>query len=119
VFHGHISEAGTIVEGALRPDLVNAEIDAAVRAFTDEAGARLTLYQGPLSLRLTISAAGKVEACDVAADRVLHPNPGQEGWETLREGLCEHLEALRFPLATAATTVILPVMFGARPARLG
>jgi hypothetical protein len=82
-------------------------------------GARLDGYQGPLSLRLKIGTVGAVDECDVAVDRVLHPNDARETWDELREDLCERLEAPTFPPAIGETTVILPVMFGQRPRPAG
>jgi hypothetical protein len=118
VLHGHISEGGTIVSGARPAAAVNEVLNTALRAFTEETGTGLALYQGPISLRLKIDMAGSVEECDVVMDRVLHPGSGEEAWEPLRERLCEHLEALRFPSATGETSVVLPVMFGPRPAAI-
>jgi Rps23 Pro-64 3,4-dihydroxylase Tpa1-like proline 4-hydroxylase len=118
VMHGHIMESGTHVTGALPLALVSEPIDAALRGFAGEASGQLARYQGPLSLRLSITAAGEVEACDVMIDRVLHPARGNEEWEPLREQLCEQLEAVRFPAASGETKVILPVMFGTNPAAI-
>ena len=115
VLHGHISEAGMLVNGALSAPVVNQRIAAARRDFAEAAGDRLAGYQGPLSLRLKIAPTGAVDECDVAIDRVLHPNGARETWEELREDLCERLEALTFPPAAGATTVILPVIFGQKP----
>jgi Rps23 Pro-64 3,4-dihydroxylase Tpa1-like proline 4-hydroxylase len=116
VLHGHLSEAGPSVSGARPAEQLNAPLNGVLTKFTAAAGVRLAHYQGPLSLRLTVDAAGLVAECDVMVDRVLHPDPADTAWETLREELCEQLEATRFPPASGASTVILPVMFGARPA---
>ena len=118
VLHGHLSEAGPAISGARAAELINPLLDGALTEFTEAAGLRLAPYQGPLSLRLTIDAAGLVAECDIVVDRVLHPDPADAAWEALREHLCERLEATRFPPATGPSTVILPVMFGTRPAAL-
>lgn len=118
VLHGHLSEAGAVISGARPAHEVNAPIDATLREFAAAAANGLARYQGPLSLRLTIGATGVVEACDVVVDRVLHPDPTDAAWESLREQLCEQLEAIQFPPAPGESTVILPVMFGIRPAAL-
>ncbi len=114
VLHGHISEGGTAVKGALPLPIVEQTIAAALDAFTMEAAERLGPHHGPLTLRLTCSAEGEVTACDVLIDRVLQPDRNDD-WEPLREQLLERLEALRFPRASDETVVILPVLFGKRP----
>ena len=118
VMHGHMSEAGTHVQGALPAAAVNAPVNAALMEFATGAAADLPLYHGPLSLRLVIDPSGAAEVRDVMLDRVLHPDPTHDGWEPLRESLLDRLEAVRFPAAEGETTVILPVMFGVRPRTL-
>ena len=118
VMHGHMSEAGTHVKGPLPAAAVNEPVDAVLADFAAETAAELPLYHGPLSLRLVIDPSGAAEVRDVMLDRVLHPDPNNEGWEPLREALLDRLEALRFPAAAGETTVILPVMFGVRPKAL-
>jgi 2OG-Fe(II) oxygenase superfamily len=118
VLHGHLSEAGMSIAGPLPPDAVKATINAALQAFTNEASGHLALYQGPLVVRLIVDAAGQTEECELVIDRVLHPARGNEEWEPLREQLCERLDKLRFPAAPGQTKVILPIMFGTRPAAL-
>ena len=115
VLHGHIREAATSVTGALPDAPVRAAIDAALREFAADESGRLTLYHGPLSLRIKIDPDGAVTHCDVIIDRVVHPNPDDTDWEPLRERICERLEGLAFPAASGVTEVNLPVMFGASP----
>jgi len=113
VMHGHISEDGPVIEGPLPADAVNVAIDAAVQAFSTEAADAAAGYHGPLSLRLNIAgASGEVEVTHVIIDRVIHPDPANNGWEHLRERLCDHLETLRLPTATADTSAIVPIMLG-------
>jgi hypothetical protein len=115
VLHGHISEAGMAVTGALSAPVVERLVATALNAFIAEARERVAPYHGPLTLRLTSDAAGEVTSCDVLIDRVLHPDFNDAKWEPLREQLLERLEALRFPSASGETVVTLPVMFGKRP----
>ena len=115
VLHGHISEGGIVVRGARPAEAVDQALQGALLSFAAAADAELAPYHGPLSLRLAIDAAGKVEVGDFILDRVLYPGGVAEGWEDLRERLCTHLEAMSFPEAAADTSVILPVTFGHRP----
>jgi 2OG-Fe(II) oxygenase superfamily len=119
VLHGHISEDQVAaVSGALPAEAVTRPVDAALRAFAEEHAARLPLYHGPLSLRITIGSAGGVELCDVLIDRVVHPNPDDNNWVELREKICERVESLTFPAAAGTTELVLPLLFGATPASL-
>ena len=112
VLHGHISEAGTAVTGALPAPVVESLIAGAVDGFIAAAAERLAPYHGPLTLRLTSDAAGEVTSCDVLIDRVLQADRNDAEWESLREKLLECFDVLRFPLSSGETVVILPVMFG-------
>ena len=116
VLHGHIHEAGTSVTGALPAPIVEQAIAGVVDRFVADAAERLAPYHGPLTLRLTAGASGEVVSCDVLIDRVLHPDVSDTAWESLREQLLERLDALRLPEGSGETVVILPLMFGKRPA---
>jgi len=115
VLHGHIWESGTAVHGALPLPTVEHAVGLAVDAFVAEAGARLAPYHGPLTLRLSVAASGRVTSCDVLIDRVVQQEMDDTEWEPLREQLLERLDALCFPAAAGDTAIILPVMFGQRP----
>lgn len=112
VLHGHMSEAGMAVAGALPPKRVNELIVAALRTFATQATARVGLYHGPLVLRLSIDQAGAVESCDIMLDRVIHLDHGHVEWEPLRTQVVRLLCKLRFPPAAGETTVIYPIVFG-------
>ena len=112
VLHGHISEAGPVVTGALPEDAATPVLIRAVSAFTETAGRDLAGWHGPVALKVAIDGAGAAEVTDVLLDRVLHPDPSRADWEPLREALCERIESLRFPAAGGETSVILPVMIG-------
>jgi hypothetical protein len=112
VLHGHLSEGGTILQGALSEDMVAGPLLGLLRQITEEWSAEVALYNGPLILRLTIAAGGAVAACRVMVDRVIHPDPGHVEWEALREKLVARFEALRFPPAAGETVLIQPLLFG-------
>ena len=119
VLHGHLSEAGTAVAGALRPEQVAVPLAAALRAFVADAPARIALYHGPLAMRLTIGPGGTVEHCAVLLDRVVHRDPGHADWEPLLAQLIDGLKSVAFPPADGETTVIQPIMLGAPLPRRG
>ncbi len=112
VLHGHLSEAGTIVEGALSEDMITGPLLELLRQIREELSAEVALYHGPLILRLTIAAGGAVAACEVIVDRVLHPDPGHVEWEPLRAKLVGRFKGLRFPPAGGETVLIQPLLFG-------
>jgi hypothetical protein len=112
VLHGHLSEGGTILDGALSEDLVARPLLELLRQIGEEWSAEVALYNGPLILRLTIAATGAVAACQVMVDRVLHPDPGHVDWEPLRAKLVGRFAGLRFPPAKGETVLIQPLLFG-------
>jgi Rps23 Pro-64 3,4-dihydroxylase Tpa1-like proline 4-hydroxylase len=112
VLHGHVSEAGTIVGGALSEDMITGPLLELLRQIREELSAAAALYNGPLILRLTIAAGGTVAACAVLVDRVIHPDPGHVEWEPLRAKLVERFAGLRFPPAGGETVLIQPLLFG-------
>lgn len=112
VLHGHLSEGGPIVIGALPFEALRDPLREAFDAFLASRSASLNLYHGPLSVRLAIGEAGNVAETAVVLDRVAHPAEGDTEWETLRAEFVRRLGAIRFPPAAGATVVILPVAFG-------
>ncbi|MBV9552809.1 MAG: hypothetical protein JO032_08470 [Alphaproteobacteria bacterium] len=113
VLHGHLHEAGPVVSGALAPAAAAQPIAALLRGIAVHAAARLSLYQGFLSLRLTVEAGGQVGQCEVLADRVAQPSAGDIDWGPLRQELIDRVAALRFPRAAGRTAIVLPITFGA------
>jgi hypothetical protein len=111
VLHGHLSEGGTVIDGALSADSIAGPLGELLRWFNDELSPEVALYHGPLILRLTIDAAGAVTACEVIVDRVMHPDPGHAGWEPVRAKVTAAFGRLRFPPAGGETIVIHPVLF--------
>jgi hypothetical protein len=112
VLHGHLSEAGTVVDGALPPDAAIGPIAGLLGDFAEEAAARVALYHGILALRLTIGANGRVANCVILIDRVMHADAGDVDWEVLRQELIDRFNRLTFPATTGDTVVIQPIVFG-------
>jgi hypothetical protein len=119
VLHGHLSEAGMIVAGALPAAAIEEPVQRLLHDFAARHPARLALYQGPLALRWVIGSRGSVETCNILVDRVVHADPGDTEWEPLLAELVAQFKNLRFPAATGGTTVTQPVAFGVRPAVAG
>lgn len=118
VLHGHISESGPIVSGALPPDLAAAVAAETVERFAAANQARLQLFHGVVTLKLTISASGRVEVVAPVADRVVQADAGDADWAGLRRRLEAALKALSFPPAAGPTILILPIGIGG-PLRQG
>ena len=112
VLRGHLSEAGTMIGGALPPDAVARPIDFLLNTFAIDAAARIALHRGVLSVRLLVDPSGSVAGCDVLIDRVIHPDPDDVEWEHLREDLVERFRMLKFLPAPGETVVIQPIVFG-------
>jgi len=111
VLHGHLSEGGTLVAGALPEDKVAGPLLELLARVREELSAEVVLYNGLLSLRLTIAASGAVTACQVMIDRVIHPDPGHVEWEPLRAKLVARFAGLRFPPAGGGAWLIQPLLF--------
>ncbi|MFI4948527.1 MAG: 2OG-Fe(II) oxygenase [Alphaproteobacteria bacterium] len=112
VLHGHLSEAGTVVAGALSEEMITPPLLELLGQVREELSAEAALYNGPLTLRITVAAGGMVAACEVMVDRVLHPDPGHVEWEPLRAKLVGRFKGLRFPAAGGETVLIQPLLFG-------
>lgn len=112
VLHGHLSESGTMVSGALAGAVVEEALVALLRDFAGRNSARIALYQGPLALRFVIGANGSVKNCDIVVDRVIHEDPHHIEWEVLRADLVNRVKGLKFPPAQGETAVTKPLVFG-------
>jgi len=112
VLHGHLSEGGTLLAGALSEDKIAGPLLEVLRQIREDWSAEVALYNGALILRLTIAAGGGVAASQVMVDRVLHPDPGHVEWESLRAKLVARFEGLKFPPAGGETVLIQPLLFG-------
>jgi 2OG-Fe(II) oxygenase superfamily len=113
VLHGHLSETGTIISGALPIADIEEPMMAALQRFAAQNTARIALYRGPLTLRFIIGPGGSVEACEILLDRVLHEDPCHIEWEPLRSDLIDVIRKLKFPPSGSETVVTKPLVFGA------
>jgi hypothetical protein len=112
VLHGHIEEAGAIVTGALPREAVGTAVRAAISRFASD---RLQIVQrlhGPLVVRLSVAAPGKVMKVRVLLDRVMHEQSGNAEWEPVKLALLESFGDAPFPPAPGETSVTVPVTFG-------
>jgi hypothetical protein len=115
VMHGHISEAGPVVVGALSAEAVLGPVVAAIEAFTRNAPTKLEDYHGPLILSLSVAPDGALVGARAMVDRVIHVAGPSPIWTAIVGGLLTRLSALRFPAADGPTQLILPLLFGATP----
>jgi hypothetical protein len=113
VMHGHISESGPTVIGALaaQAQAAVAPVADALKAFTGDRF--VDGYQGPLTARLDIQPDGTVSDARLMLDRVIHPDRQDTRWPTLVGELLARLGAVRFPVADGPSTLLAPIIFGA------
>jgi hypothetical protein len=111
VLHGHISESEPIIAGALSGEILVGAARRALEAFA--AGRFLDGYHGPLTLLIAVEPDGRVSACRVLLDRVIHPDAGDRRWPGLLGELVRSFEAIQFPAADGQSKLLMPVMFGA------
>ena len=112
VLHGHIEESAPIVTGPLPPERVLQGLRGALEPFDRQYADQARHYDGPLVLRFTISAEGRVSSLRVILDRVFAEREGDTGWNAITDKLLEHLGAVEFPAAHGETSVTLPLRFG-------
>lgn len=113
VLHGHLSDGGPIVEGALDAETVVRIAGQAVRSLHAGRTHKIAgLYHGPFVVRLVIGPDGKVAGCHPILDRVKQLKEGGAGPQSAVARLLEGLSALRFPAAGAGTRATLPILFG-------
>ena len=110
VLHGHIREAGPIMEGPLPARIVEAAREAALEAALEAFPDSFSLHHGPLTVRLEIAPHGRVSDSRVLLHRVARSDGGSA--DALVDALVEHLAIARFPPAAAGTVAILPISVG-------
>ena len=109
VLHGHISETGPGVRGALSPEQVGSQVEEAA----NEALSRFEMRtdpHGPLVVRLSIGADGGVGDARLVLDRLAFPD-GQSS-EGMAEAVVEAVRKLSFAAADAPTEAVVPIMVG-------
>ncbi len=112
VLHGHLSEGGSIVTGALDAKFLAAALSAALQEKFSAAAPLLNSRHGPLVLHITIQPEGEVAQCEVVTDRVIHPDPADAAWPGWRQSLLQFVAGLRFPAANGPTQIVYPIIFG-------
>lgn len=109
VLHGHISETGPGVRGALGPDQVGSLVEEAANQALSRFEMR-TDPHGPLVVRLTIGTDGGVADARLVLDRLAFPDG--RSTEGMAEAVVEAVRQLSFPTAEAATDAVVPIMVG-------
>lgn len=110
VLHGHISESGAEIEGALSPQTVNAVISPLVGAVFERAGESAGLHHGPLVLRFEIGTDGRVGSFAILVNRIARSDGGDA--EPLVGALLETILDARFPAGAGPSIVTLPILCG-------
>lgn len=110
VLHGHISEAGPVMEGPLPARFVEAAREAALAAALAAFPDTGPLHHGPLCVRLDIAPHGRVSDCRVLVHRVARSDGGDP--DPLVDEIVDGLATARFPAASAPTVAILPILTG-------
>jgi Rps23 Pro-64 3,4-dihydroxylase Tpa1-like proline 4-hydroxylase len=110
VLHGHISEAGPIVNGALGPEAVARAIDAELGDYAAGLAAGEGEYHGPLVLRLAVAPSGEVRSVRPLLDRLARRDGGPTEEAVAR--ILAMVAAMRFPAADGATDVTAPLLIG-------
>jgi hypothetical protein len=112
VLHGHIEEAGPVVNGSLTLEEIRDPIRSATDRFVVEAGAATQLYHGPLVVTISVMPGGEVANVRVLLDRVVSEHEGDVDWEPIKSSFIQAIGKATFPAAIGETTVTLPVTFG-------
>jgi hypothetical protein len=115
VMHGHIGEAGPIVDGPLQHEAV---VDLLAGKMRDdhlaELGEDAKAYHGVAVIRLDVEADGHVADCRLVVDRVKNLGRNSGSVPAMLARLQAQASRLRFPAAAASSTVTIPVSFGER-----
>jgi hypothetical protein len=112
VLHGHISESGPIVQGALAPAAINAVVHSGISGLVAEIEAGPERYHGPVALRFTVLPSGNVADAVILVDRVSRGDEMEKGAETVAAQVLAGVMKLSFPQAPAGSQVTLPVIIG-------
>jgi prolyl 4-hydroxylase len=113
VLHGHISDAGPTVIGALPAETVNDVVQAtALKTVAADSSIDSQLH-GLIVPRIQIGASGAVEGVTVLVDRLARRDGAS--CEALVEALVKRIAGLRFSAASATTDATIPIAFGSRP----
>lgn len=106
VLHGHISEAGVIVQGALPPKAIQDPVVDLLKDLREAAGKTVN---GPLVFAVEIGASGQVERMRPVFDRLA--SSANADLDAIRAEAGERLRAIKFPSAASSTRANIPLMF--------
>lgn len=106
VLHGHISEAGAVVQGALSPEAVNERVGKLV----DELRGGDHAFHGPLVMQLEIGSSGNVQHVRPILDR-LASSSSDADLDAVRDAALRRLREIRFPEAPVPTKANVPLIF--------
>jgi hypothetical protein len=106
VLHGHISEAGVVVQGPLPAQGIQAAVD---KALEEVRGGVAPTVHGPFVLQLEIARTGEVQRLRPIFDRLASAD--SENLDYLRGEITERVEAIHFPAASSATLANVPLIF--------
>ena len=110
VLHGHISEAGASAKGPIPAERICEIIAAGLAGLEAELRTGPAMHHGPLTLRLTIGASGRVEQLQPLLNRVARTDglPAKEGVARI----LAVVRGLRWPSAGQATVATVPILIG-------
>lgn len=113
VLHGHISESGPIIRGALAPEAINPVVGK-----LSDLGSEIAVwperYHGPVVLRFTVQPSGKVADAVILVDRVARGDQVPIDVGRIAENLRTAAIDLDFPQAEASSEVTLPIIIGGK-----
>jgi Rps23 Pro-64 3,4-dihydroxylase Tpa1-like proline 4-hydroxylase len=110
VLHGHISESGPFAAGPISAAAIDETVAAALAPLHAELEAGAAAPHGPLTLRLTIAASGRIEQLQTMLNRVVRADGGSV--DAVVEGALAIVSGLRWPRGTSATQAVVPILFG-------
>lgn len=112
VLHGHLREAGPIVEGELPAEDVGEIVGDMAADFAAQLGAACELFHGLVVLRFVVTRDGTVTGLRVVLNRLKRLAGNGPDLDAVVRGLLERVSELAFPPAGGTTQVALPVGFG-------
>lgn len=110
VLHGHISESGPSAEGPLDAVALARLVYDALGPLLSDVMRKHVFHHGPLVLRVTIEPDGSVSNIDRLVDRLARADGNSAG--VVVGQVIQIIRAVRFPEASAATELTLPLLFG-------
>jgi hypothetical protein len=112
VIHGHITEAGPIVEGGLPPERVQEIANQLASRYATDMGNALMIFHGPATVRFTVQPDGTVVGARLILDRVRRLRGEGPGVQEMLAELVNRISILRFPSSAEGTIITLPFGFG-------